>query len=414
MTVVKNDDLPGAPSLLDGTPDVTPLCSYVEEAMREQQGKGPASIGVPQKLSHDMHVCLDQKAPLGLRGLPSNWERVLQEGGFTKQEVLGSLPDVLACLTYEERRAKEEAAGAGKIRPQLKRAGGEAQAIKKKPLAELLTPGDPALIFTRMRMLDKGSQGEVFRALDGKGQKVALKKIFVRDEARDLPALENEVSMLHGCRHRNIVSLLECYKTGSTLWISMELMDGGKLTDLIEGPRRLTNDEVSFVMKEVLVGVQYLHNSGWMHRDIKSDNVLLSTKGEVKLADFGFAALTDNKRRTVVGTPYWMAPEVIKGEPYDTKADIWSLGIMGLELCDGEPPLMSLVPQRALYVIISHRAPRMKNRHLWAPDCVDFVECMLQKSPSLRPTADELCHHVFLARAARVDPSFLRVALRRA
>eukprot|EP00756_Hemistasia_phaeocysticola_P037220 Hpha_TRINITY_DN16685_c3_g2::TRINITY_DN16685_c3_g2_i1::g.178970::m.178970 len=421
VTVVKSQEVrhKGDPFPADGQPDVAPLCAYIEEAMREQEEKGekgkagPASIGAPQALSHDMHVSVDQSAPLGLRGLPPHWERVLREGGFTKQEVLGSLPEVLACLTYEDRRAREEAAAAGKpIRNQLKRV--EPAPVKRKPLGELLSPGDPTTIFTRMRQLDKGSQGEVFRAHDGHGRTVALKKIFVRDEARDLPALENEVSMLHGCRHRNIVSLLECYRTGSTLWISMELMDGGKLTDLIEGPRRLINDEVAFLMKEVLGGIQYLHSVGWMHRDIKSDNVLLSTKGQVKLADFGFAALTDNKRRTVVGTPYWMAPEVIKGEPYDTKADVWSLGIMGLELCDGEPPLMSLVPQRALYVIISQRAPRMKNRHLWGADCVDFVECMLQKSPSLRPTADELCQHIFLSRARRVDPGFLAVALRRA
>eukprot|EP01062_Namystynia_karyoxenos_P059480 TRINITY_DN50922_c0_g1_i1.p1 TRINITY_DN50922_c0_g1~~TRINITY_DN50922_c0_g1_i1.p1 ORF type:complete len:486 (+),score=182.29 TRINITY_DN50922_c0_g1_i1:81-1460(+) len=416
--VVKGDASPS-----DGSsPCLSPLRQQVAQQLREQQEeeRGPASIGAPQLLHHEVHVTVDASAPLGLRGLPPRWERALREAGFARDEVLGSWPDLMACLDFEDRRAQPQRGDARALHQRTQRqlsAGAAGQAaplpVRRYSLDEVLSSTDPTKLYSRLKRLDKGSQGEVYRAQDAQSKSVALKKIYIRDEARDLPALENELSMLHGCRHPNIVSMMSCHRVGSVLWIAMELMDGGKLTDLIEGSHRLSNDEVAFLMQEVLTGVHYLHRVGWMHRDIKSDNVLLSTHGEVKLADFGFAALADTKRRTLVGTPYWMAPEVIKGDAYDMKADIWGLGIMGLELCDGEPPLMSLPPMRALYVIVAQKAPKVKNRQQWAGECVEFVESMLQKDPRQRPSADELMRHPFLARAQKCDPSFLRVALRR-
>ncbi|KAJ9453156.1 Serine/threonine-protein kinase pakA [Diplonema papillatum] len=259
--------------------------------------------------------------------------------------------------------------------------------VKHYPLKELLTPGDALKLYTKLKKLDGGSQGEVYRAVNGKGQDVALKKIFIKDEKRELQALENEISMLYCCKHPNIINYYACHRKENVLWIAMELMNGGKLTDIIEEGYRFTENQLAFVVIEVLKGIAYLHRTGRMHRDIKSDNVLISTDCRIKLADFGFCAMisegNSSKRRSVVGTPYWMAPEVIKGDAYDFKADIWSLGILGLELCDGEPPLMSLQPMKALYKIVTERAPRVKTA---ARTCLptDTVPCASRKRSILR------------------------------
>eukprot|EP01061_Rhynchopus_euleeides_P006792 TRINITY_DN15818_c0_g3_i1.p2 TRINITY_DN15818_c0_g3~~TRINITY_DN15818_c0_g3_i1.p2 ORF type:complete len:217 (+),score=65.69 TRINITY_DN15818_c0_g3_i1:547-1197(+) len=196
-----------------------------------------------------------------------------------------------------------------------------------------------------------------------------------------------------------------------TLWIAMELMTGGKLTDVLDSKKgRFPEEHVAYICKNVLEGLAYLHSMGRVHRDIKSDNILLGGKGTIKLGDFGFCASLsegeNQKRQTVVGTPYWMAPEVITGEPYDCKADVWSMGILALELCDGEPPLMEEPPMRALYIIVTQPAPSMKQPDLWSAQCRDFISQMLNKNPDQRPVASDLLNHPFLQKAT-ADGSFL-------
>ena len=143
-----------------------------------------------------------------------------------------------------------------------------------------------------------------------------------------------------------------------------------------------------------------------IHRDIKSDNVLIATSGAVKLADFGFAAqLTKEKakRKTIVGTPYWMAPELIRGDPYDQKVDVWSLGIMVMELCEGEPPYLNFPPLRALFLINTKGVPGLKNPEHWSPEFLDFLSKCLQHNAEFRPTSAEMINHPFLQKACSTE-----------
>jgi p21-activated kinase 2 len=144
----------------------------------------------------------------------------------------------------------------------------------------------------------------------------------------------------------------------------VEFMNGGALTDFIyHFMKKIPEEVIAYILKRILIGLNALHTKRQLHRDLKSDNILLSLDGEIKIADFGFAIqLTKERlnRKSVVGTPAWMAPELIKKEDYDEKVDIWSLGMVAIELCDGEPPYLRMPHLKAMHNIVSKEPPALK------------------------------------------------------
>lgn len=261
-------------------------------------------------------------------------------------------------------------------------------------------------------MLGEGSFGQVFSASHKPtGAIVAVKVVPNQQGDEESIKIMGEIDILSKCNSPYIVGYFECFVCPpkkrldpAELWIVQEYCEGGSVSDLIEA----AGGRGSFAMPEeciraacagIVLGLEYLHKKEVCHRDIKCGNVLLTNDGHVKLADFGVSAeLTNtiNKLKTVVGSPFWMAPEVIKESHYDGRADVWSLGITTIEMAEGAPPHSNLNPLRAIFLIPSKPAPTLADPDNWSPEMSDFIRCCCKKDPSERSDSALLTSHPFV------------------
>ncbi|AQZ16604.1 STE20 (YHL007C) [Zygosaccharomyces parabailii] len=274
-------------------------------------------------------------------------------------------------------------------------------------LSGICAEGDPSKMYLNLTKIGQGASGGVYTAYElGTNASVAIKQMNLEKQPKK-ELIINEIMVMKGSKHRNIVNFIDSYLLKGDLWVIMEYMEGGSLTDVVTHCI-LTEGQIGAVCRETLSGLQFLHSKGVIHRDIKSDNILLSMTGEIKLTDFGFCAQINEinlKRTTMVGTPYWMAPEVVSRKEYGPKVDIWSLGIMIIEMIEGEPPYLNETPLRALYLIATNGTPKLKEPDNLSEEMQNFLEWCLKVEPEERASSAELLYDPFITDVAEENSS---------
>ncbi|XP_038586664.1 mitogen-activated protein kinase kinase kinase kinase 2 isoform X4 [Micropterus salmoides] len=263
---------------------------------------------------------------------------------------------------------------------------------------------DPLEDYELIHRIGCGTYGDVFKARNIRTSELAAIKIVKLDPGDDITSIQQEITMMKECKHKNIVAYFGSYHRNTKLWICMEYCGGGSLQDIYHVTGPLKEKQIAYVCRETLQGLYHLHETGKMHRDIKGANILLTERGDVKLADFGVAAeisASVAKRKSFIGTPYWMAPEVAAVEKkggYNHLCDIWAVGITAIELGELQPPMFDLHPMRALMLMSksNFQPPRLKDKTKWSAAFQSFVKMALIKSPRKRPSAETLLQHPFV------------------
>ncbi|KAJ3387602.1 Protein kinase [Lobulomyces angularis] len=269
-------------------------------------------------------------------------------------------------------------------------------------LKNVVSKNDPLTLYAKIKKIGQGASGSVYVARDTqKGGMVAIKQMELSAQPRK-ELIVNEILVMKESQHPNIVNYLDSFLVKGDLWVIMEYMEGGTLTDIIDN-NTMTESQISAICFETIKGLSHLHGRSIIHRDIKSDNVLMDADGHVKITDFGFCAKLSNdrnKRATMVGTPYWMAPEVVKQKEYGAKVDVWSLGIMAIEMIEGEPPYLEEEPLKALYLIATNGTPTLKTPDKLSGVFKNFLGRCLEVDVTKRATSEELLQHPYMRLAA--------------
>ncbi|KEH43905.1 MAP kinase kinase kinase [Medicago truncatula] len=300
-------------------------------------------------------------------------------------------------------------------------------AIRKSRIGSLKSPPPPPPIRWRKgELIGSGAFGRVYMGMNlDSGELIAVKQVliepgiaFKENTKANIRELEEEVKLLKNLKHPNIVRYLGTAREEDSLNILLEFVPGGSISSLLGKFGSFPESVIRTYTKQLLDGLEYLHNNRIIHRDIKGANILVDNKGCIKLADFGASRkvvelATINGAKSMKGTPHWMSPEVILQTGYTTSADIWSVACTVIEMATGKPPWSQQYPQEvsALFYIGTTRDHPPIPEHL-STEAKDFLLKCFHKEPNLRPSASDLLLHPFITCEYRESRSISRSSIR--
>ncbi|KAJ7731240.1 kinase-like domain-containing protein [Mycena metata] len=270
-------------------------------------------------------------------------------------------------------------------------------------MRRLVCTEDPQSIYVMISKLGQGWSGPVYEARESKnGRRVVIAQNDMTNQQKHI--FLEQLSAMKELRHPNIVMFLESYLVGpEELWIVTEYIEGRELSEIVRNVA-LAENQISYICLQTCQVLEYLHRQNFVHRDIRQDNVMIDLQGRVKIKGFGFCVkltVQRPRRMSIAGKPHWMAPEVVKQKQYGTKVDVWSLGIMALELSNVEhgPPHSDEEPLTVLYFIAANGAPTLRNPGALSAEFRAFLESCLCVDVENRATVAKLSNHPFLQRA---------------
>ncbi|XP_064592874.1 serine/threonine-protein kinase PAK 3-like [Zonotrichia leucophrys gambelii] len=399
------------------TPSVlTPEPGYHEPVLLEKEQEQIASTEMPCQTQGELFPAREQEEQLR-----QQVEEPQENGQKIKEEPQAELPEAQSAIMDVKNMNKEDI---GRIQEEnLDQQRGDQQnqvservagtPLMKHPLTCFLENMKEQLnaelqiadtrIKTRQKRLEEEMKiiREKLNCFPHSLQKqVAIKKIDLKG-LRSKQLTVNEIMIMKRYRSPSVVNYLDSYLLGEELWLVMEFMDGGTLSDIIS-KTCLSEDHMAAICRECLQGLYFLHSNHVIHRDVKSGNILLRSDGSVKLADFGLSTqLTpeQSRRCSVAGTTWWLAPEMVTHQPYGPKVDIWSFGIVGIEMVEQGPPYWNRSPASVKLLIAVIGTPRLRHPHRFSPCLRDFLSHCLQTDEDQRWSAKELLKHPFVTTA---------------
>ncbi|KAI7890941.1 kinase-like domain-containing protein [Mucor mucedo] len=394
--------------------------TYIHPILVPTSESAPSSIGLPYNIQHNIHVELDGDG-VGFKGLPQEWKdkisTSLQKRRTMKivespDSLFHSDPPSPPRTKRESRQLHLSTSRNSSLKGNVLKAvqiiqEGEKENTCSNTSIEDIADNpstDPYTIYNSFILIAEGESGPLYAAKHiGTNKVVAIKKIHKTASVK-ISKIRNELITMKMSRHPNVVEYITSYVTNDEIWVVMEFMDMA-LSDILslepyeEGSCiSISESLIARVARDILRALTRIHRLNRIHRDIRSDNILLNLRGDVKLTDFSQCAqLTQSqpKRNSIVGTPYWMAPELIKGKDYDTKIDIWSLGVLIYEMAQNNPPYIEHPPLKALYLIALHGLPPLSSEG-WSDHFKDFLAQCTTMDPLKRPDASSLLKHPFI------------------
>jgi serine/threonine protein kinase len=265
---------------------------------------------------------------------------------------------------------------------------------------------DPHSVYELGQVLGNGAFGSVYHAVDKQTKRaVALKKLSVSGE--QINEVLNEIDIMKDVKSPYVVHFYGNYFHGAAIYIAMELCVGGSVQGLVSTLGSLSEAHIGPVAKSCFGGLDYMHRLSFVHRDIKPGNILITADGRVKLADFGISSRNRSRMHTLIGTPHFLAPEIISGDEtgYTSKVDVWALGISIIHMATGKPPYSDLNPMRALFLISAAPPPRLPTTQKWSADLLAVIEHTLVADPAVRYSCAQALELAFIKSAADHLPS---------